>query len=132
MSKVLVGFDELRGKVITRIDHSSDQITFYCSDGTKFEMYHNQDCCESVEVEDICGNLDDLIGYPVLMADESSSEGDCIYKAYDESCTWTFYNISTIKGSVSIRWYGTSNGYYSESVSFYRIDLGVSEVCSNY
>lgn len=74
-----------------------------------------------MSIEDICGDLEDLIGVPVLSAYESTN---CQQGPYDDrgcdghTSTWTFYNISTIKGSVTIRWYGVSNGYYSESVDF--------------
>jgi len=46
------------------------------------------------------------------MAEEVTEAGSNDWDTY----TWTFYKFATAKGYVTIRWYGTSNGYYSESV----------------
>ena len=76
---------------------------------------------------DIVGELDDLIGEPILLAEEISNEsginpsGVTIPES-QESFTWTFYKLGTIKGCVTISWYGESNGYYNESVSFCGIE----------
>ncbi len=118
-----VNFSELVGKTLTAIrrKEGDDKIVFIANDGSEYKQYHYQDCCESVNIEDICGDLTDLIGSPILKAEESTSEENPEgYKADDcqDSFTWTFYNIATVKGHVTIRWYGESNEYHSESVDF--------------
>lgn len=122
-----MGIEELQGRTVTEIkeDHNGDGgLLFICEDGSKWLMQHFQDCCEHVYLEDTAGDIKDLIGYPIIEADEESShigrEGDDSY--CPESQTWTFYKIGTAKGSVTLRWYGTSNGYYSESVSFIQVE----------
>lgn len=120
-------FNDLIGLTLVAIKGGvgDDEIRFLTSEGREFRMYHEQDCCESVSVEDICGDLADLIGSPILRASGYSSgerPADVEKPEYEpDSETWTFYNIATVKGYVTIRWYGTSNGSYSESVYFEEI-----------
>lgn len=113
---------ELLGKVITNIEIGpyNDEIIFTCDDGTQYKMYHDQSCCETVSIDDIAGELDCLLNSPILQAEESSSD-DGPQSECDYSWTWTFYKLATAKGYVTIRWYGSSNGYYSESVDFVRL-----------
>lgn len=107
----------LIGRTISTIHEDGSKIEIECDDGERFRFIHDQDCCESVYIESIEGDLQSLVGNQILVAEERS----CDWKAlsdYDDSYTWTFYVMATIKGHVDIRWYGTSNGYYSESVDF--------------
>lgn len=117
---------ELVGKTLTKVYDAGDDIVFECEDGKKYHLYHNQDCCETVSIESINGNLSDLVGSPILVAEEVTSgenPEDVNVKelGYQDSFTWTFYKFATVKGYVDIRWYGESNGYYSESVDFEEI-----------
>jgi len=119
-----VSFDELKGKTLVGITKTDDTMTLKASDGSEYEMYHSQDCCESVYIESIVGDLDDLIGEPILVAEEvthadRNPEGVMVPE-YQDSFTWTFYKLATRKGYVDIRWYGESNGYYSERVEIVR------------
>lgn len=113
---------ELKGKIITKIDKiDDDELIFHCQTGEVYKMYHEQQCCELVTIEDITGDLEDLIGSPVLVAEELSNDDyvpDDPQFYEGESYAWTFYKIATIKGYVDIRWFGTSNGYYSEYANF--------------
>jgi hypothetical protein len=119
-----ITFEMLKGKTLISIQgkEGSDEIIFIGEGGDKYKLYHGQNCCESVVIEDICGDLCDLIGAPILLAEEvihyCENPDGVPTKDYQDSWTWTFYKLSTIKGSVTIRWYGESNGYYSESVDF--------------
>ncbi len=111
--------DELIGKVVLNIhNNKNESLTFKCHDGSEYTMYHSQDCCESVHLDDINGDLDDLLGSTILQADESSSDGTGHNNC--ESGTWTFYKFATIKGYITLKWFGESNGYYSEGVNFDR------------
>ena len=120
---------DLIGKTIIKIvgmEEGSECIYIYTSDGAVYEMYHEQDCCESVSIDDVCGDVDDLVGVPLLVAEERTSNDNPENVSeeiirYQESFTWTFYHFATSKGYLDLRWYGESNGYYSESVDFAKI-----------
>lgn len=153
-------FGELVGKTLWSIVRLDDELlTFSADDGSEYQMLYYHDCCAGCSIEDICGDLDDLVGSTILLAEEvSSSEPDeqalvarkaefeaekqrsidagreYYYKSFEDFCrsryeseTWTFYKLSTIKGSVTIRWYGSSNGYYSESATFEQTKLGIND-----
>jgi hypothetical protein len=101
-----------------------DEVRFTTTDGKVYLLFHDQCCCENVDIESIVGDLNDLVGEPMLVAEEVTSENKdpdgYVYpdRNRDDSFTWTFYKFATRKGYVDIRWYGESNGYYSESVDF--------------
>ena len=112
----------LNGRTIVNVsglEAGSDEVAFVCSDGSAWRMVHVQDCCESVSVAEVIGDVSDLIGAVVIEAREDTNNDDPPSGEYQpDSFTWTFYTIQTSKGAVTIRWLGESNGYYSESVDF--------------
>ena len=120
-----VDISSLVGETLVSVEglsEESEEIHFYLSSGKVYRMFHSQDCCESVEVYSVDGDVADIIGTPIVEAVEVSSE-DYAFMQFPhtdpdgiDSHTWTFYKIDTNKGGVTIRWFGTSNGYYSESV----------------
>ena len=94
----------------------NERIEFVDSEGVEYSLYHDDDCCESVYIEDVVGDLQHLVGAPLYMAEEVYSTDDPKDEEYpDESFTWTFYKFATVHGYVTIRFYGSSNGYYGET-----------------
>lgn len=115
---MITEFKDMIGRTFTTVtgEVGSDLMLFSAADGSWFRFYHSPDCCESVAIEDVVGDLADLVGSPIIEATEVASDGPVLED--QESYTWTFYRFSTVKGTVTVRWLGTSNGYYSERVSF--------------
>lgn len=122
MSLRNVDISVLIGQTLKEIHQINDvEIHFITSTEKIYQMKHIEDCCEDVSIDEIVGDMDWLIGTPILVAEERTNS-DNPRNEKDESFTWTFYELATIKGSVTIRWYGESNGYYSESVDVMEVE----------
>lgn len=105
------------------------------SDGRILALYHDQDCCEDVYIADGADELQTLVG-EVLTGIEVVSKPfsqEELNEHGEESATWTFMNVITNKDSVQLRWYGSSNGYYSESADYADITRSVrNALCQQY
>jgi|SRR6266404_374644 len=112
----IITYDNMIGRTFTSIKGAkiySDNLTFIATDGSEFNFYDGEAGLGnnvSVYIDDICGDITNLIGRPILQT-------ECISNKNSDE-TWTFYKFSTVKGTVTIKWRGTSNGYYSEEVSY--------------
>lgn len=131
-------FSQLVGKTLINIYRGDNLLCFLTDTQEKYVMY--PDYCAylnmnpyfdgEVYIEDICGSLEDLLHSPILLAEETTNSdlprpiSDNIYEKY----TWTFYKLSTIKGAVTIRWYGEASQYYSEAVTFSKVNDACKEL----
>lgn len=108
-------FKVLVGLTLKDVRETNDELHFEFECGRTMLMYHYQDCCENVYLEDTSGDWEDIKGSPLLVAEERTSdekEGE-----WGDVQMYTFYTFRTIKGTVDLRWNGSSNGYYSIGVS---------------
>ena len=114
------GMAQMLGKTFVQVTGcvDSDEMLFETAQGERFMFAHQQDCCETVRINDIVGDLQDLVGEPLLVAEEVQGATEPDEEHY-ESYTYTFYKFATRKGYVDVRWLGESNGYYSESVDLF-------------
>lgn len=116
-----INFSDLNGKSLggfTKIEDNENDALIFCDDtGQMYMMTHTQDCCENVWLDDVCGSWDDIEWEPLVEALETVET----MENASESGTWSFYTFKTFKGSLTLRWCGESNGYYSETVDLYKI-----------
>ena len=130
MTEEIVKIKELEGQTFTKIIHDKhyhgeEAIIFFQGDDEVYALYHSYgECCEVVCVEDICGELEGLLDTPIVSAYKTVSDEQPGWEGGEGVQQWTFYNINTIKGSVTIRFNGSSNGHYSVGVDFVRLNKG--------
>ncbi|ATN92888.1 hypothetical protein QGX11_gp125 [Pseudomonas phage PPSC2] len=113
------------GKTIAGVDgleRGSDSVVITFEDGCSLHMWHSQDCCESVSIEDIDSSAGSLDGAVFHDLEVYTKEGNSDWGAE----TYTFYTLKTDRGYVWIRWFGESNGYYSTGVSTKYCEAGES------
>lgn len=109
---------ELVGKTFDSVTKGSgsdsDSLIFSNKGERLYQIGHVQDCCESVTITDVAGELKWLENSPILISDART--GDTEEGEYGDITRWTFYTFSTSKGTVVVRWDGSSNGYYGVGV----------------
>ena len=71
--------EDLIGKTLLKIeivedDYNDQEIHFITSRDEHYVMFHLQDCCESVYIESINGDIIKLIGAEILVAEEVSND----------------------------------------------------------
>ena len=107
-------------KSITGLEKDSEEVIITFDDGAYIQQRHSQDCCEVVTVEQVDADPKRFIGAIAHELVEKVVEKDDMHPSdlpdYVDSITATFYTLKTSKGYLDWRWYGESNGYYSETV----------------
>lgn len=127
---------ELLGKTLTAVRQvGEDRLYFETSDGLTYQLCHERNSAwdsEEVYIESVTGDWQDIIGSPLWLAEAATSTDnpvDHVSRDFSDpaSMLWTFYRFRTVKGSVDIRWFGGSHGYYSVGVDFQDITRHVHE-----
>lgn len=128
MKKELKSFSELKGEILKKISILKNDNPYYDgdeNDGISFVLENNEEYhlyggvsppCQDLYIESIVGDLNDLIGVPILMAEEVNGE--------NEYYEYTFYKIATIKGYLDIRFIDgmADDELYGSCVMFHKVN----------
>ena len=110
--------DVLVGEVLTHIDtdEEDNEIMLTTQSGKVIKIFHDQDCCETVAIEDTEGDWHRLVGKVIIEASKDEEPQGDPPPEYPDSWTRTTLKFRVDDATVISRWIGESNGYYSESV----------------
>lgn len=108
MSELLLGQNIIR---LEGAYQGSELVIFHLESGLRVRMCVQKDWGSSIYLEDVAGDIEDLIGVVTL----SEAVVD-FSKTRDGKLAWTFYRLATKAGMVVFRWYGEAGPYYSVEV----------------
>jgi hypothetical protein len=121
------------GETVTGIDFFNDpyrrlpkEVLITMKSGKQLRLYHDQDCCETVELVSIDGDICKLIGKPILSTELGVDEDYDGPEIGDDSGTETKITLRCDDETVIMRWIGESNGYYGEQLDFEILQKEVS------
>jgi len=117
-------FSSLSGKTLNDMsifqDKDGDDFIVFITDGGKYIMLYEHDCCATCNLQRPIDDFSSIIGYKILLAEEKKIKNDTEY-GHETS---VFYKIQSEKDHFSFAWRGESNGYYSEEATLFKLEKG--------
>lgn len=120
---VEVDFNVLKGKIIEDVTYIEEEsaIYFTTSKNKQYVLMHIDECCEDVDLVDIVGDLYSLVGNKIYLAEKISNSESKPLGRLQTTYTWTYFKLASRGGYVTLSYYGTSNGHYTEDAKLYKI-----------
>ena len=114
-------FNCMQNKILNNVvlNDSKNEIYFETECGEEFIMSSELVNSKHVTIEEIKGDLNSIIGNKIQNFYSKSYESICIEDELTKITT--YFNISTQKGSISLKWTGTANNELTEEVDFYKV-----------
>jgi hypothetical protein len=120
--------------VVARDEYRGNSGVMFKTKTQTYMLVHITCCCSEVHLEDVVGDLSDLENTEIITAEKRKGRTLPSPDArWYEAIIWTFYEIATNKGSVTLRFCGEDN-CYSTAVHLIEIkkDGGYEEICYDW
>lgn len=118
-------FFELKGQTLLAIELYGPDECEITTDKNKYRLIHHQDCCESVSLEKQIGEISNLIGEKITLAEEEYVNDDPDWyekpEYREDSFTWSNYYLEAGGHRLELYFLGESNGYYCETMEFEKL-----------
>lgn len=106
--------ENLIGEILSYVDVDTEtnRILLTTQSGKTIMIYHDQECCEGVEIQSVEGDWLKLVGRPITSAEQFEEDAtEQVVPDWDcGSCTKTTITLKADDATVVSRWIGTSNG----------------------